>query len=472
MGQDIGSIRFGAAEREEFTRRLAAETALLAQLADAGALSSAGPVGGYELEAWLVDRAMFPVPHNQSFLSRLGDGLVVSELSRFNIELNGLPRGLGGAGLAELEQELAATWSRCLSEAHEEVDTAIAIGILPTLRDADLSLDNMTPSNRYVALNREVMRLRGGAPVEIDIDCVDPAGEHLRTSHADVMLEAGTTSFQLHLQVPLEQLAATYDASLELAGPLVALSANSPFLFGKPLWHETRIPLFEQAMSGAGGEASDTARVFLASRYADGDPLALFAENLERFAVLLPILSDQPADRFAHLRLHNGTIWRWVRLLAGFDQDETPHVRLEQRIMPAGPSVIDMFANAAFYYGAVHALAQRPAALPLDVVRANFYAAARNGLNAEIAWAGEARRPVRDVLGGLLPLARQGLEQLGTDSALIDRNLGVIEQRIASGRNGATWQLAHHARHGDLFRLTADYLEHQRSGMPVHEWTV
>ncbi len=470
MGQEIGSITFGDADRTQFAERLAAETALLRQLAEAGKLSRAGPVGGFELEAWLIDRAMYPAPHNQSFLARLGDPLVVAELSRFNIELNGAPRALASTGLIEMEQELARTWIRCVSEAHEEVDTAIAIGTLPTLRDGDLCLDNMTPSNRYVALNREVMRLRGGAPVEVDIDCHDPLGRHLRTSHVDVMLEAGTTSFQLHLQVPFDRLGAVHDASLELAGPLLALSANSPFLFGRPLWHETRIALFEQAMSGAAGFEGLSPRVFFASRYCAEDPLAPFEENLADFPILLPILSDEPRARFAHLRLHNGTIWRWVRLLAGFDADETPHVRLEQRVMPAGPSVIDMFANAAFYYGAVHALAQRPAALPLEAARANFYAAARHGLGAEIDWPGGDRRPVRQVLAQLLPLARQGLEQIGTASTAIDRYLDVVEQRIASGRNGATWQLAHHARHDDLLRLTADYLEHQRSGMAVHEW--
>lgn len=472
MGQEIGSITFGEEDRAEFARRLACETDLLRQMAAAGELSDAGPVGGFELEAWLIDRAMYPAPHNQSFLSRLGDPLVVAELSRFNIELNGAPRNLAGNGLREMEHELEATWTRCINEAHEEVDTAIAIGTLPTLRDADLSLASMTPSNRYVALNREVMRLRGGAAVDIEIDCAEPGGCHLRSRHVDVMLEAGTTSFQLHLQAPFAQLGAVYDASLELAGPLIALSANSPFLFGHALWHETRIPLFEQAMSGAAGTGRLAPRVFFANAYASGDPVRLFEENLLDFPVLLPILSGDAERRFPHLRLHNGTIWRWVRLLAGFEDNGAPHVRLEQRVMPAGPSVVDMFANAAFYYGAVHALAQRPAQLPLESARSNFYAAARHGLGAALDWPGGNRRSVRQVLAELLPLARQGLEQLGTASEVIDRYLDVVEQRIASGRNGASWQLAHHARHGDLFRLTADYLERQRSGMPVHEWTV
>ncbi len=470
MGQEIATSQFDEADRAVFAARLAAETAHLRQVARTGGLSRAGPVAGFELEAWLIDRAMFPAPHNQEFLAQIADPLVVAELSRFNIELNGSPRSLAGTGLLDMEQELARTWAKCLNTAHDQVDTAIAIGTLPTLRDADLSLANMTPSNRYAALNREVMRLRGGAPVEVEIDCVDPAGRHLKSRHRDVMLEAGTTSFQLHLQVPPEQLGATFDAALELCGPMLALSANSPFLFGQPLWHETRIALFEQAMSGSGGSALRP-RVFLAERLAGDDPLAILEDNLRDYPVLLPLLSDAPVERYAHLRLHNGTLWRWVRPLVGFDDDGSPHLRLEQRVMPAGPSVIDMFANAAFFYGAVHALARRPAQPSLETIRANFYAAARHGMGAELAWDG-ALRPARVVLAALLPLARQGLEQLGTDAAVIDRYLDVIEQRIACGRTGAGWQLAHHARHGDLFRLTADYLEHQRSGMPVHEWSL
>ncbi|MFN3517460.1 MAG: glutamate-cysteine ligase family protein [Novosphingobium sp.] len=471
MGQEIATSQFDEADRKIFAARLAAETAHLRALACAGGLSGAGPVAGFELEAWLIDRNMFPAPHNQDFLARLNEPLVVAELSRFNIELNGTPRSPGGTGLLEMEQELAGTWAKCLRAAHDQVDTAIAIGTLPTLRDADLSLRNMTPSNRYAALNREGMRLRGGAAVEVDIDCADPAGRHLKSRHRDVMLEAGTTSFQLHLQVPIAELGAAFDAALELCGPLLALAANSPFLFGQPLWHETRIALFEQAMNGAGSGPGMRPRVFLGDRLAGDDPLAILEDNLDDYPVLLPLLSDTPVERYAHLRLHNGTLWRWVRPLVGFDEDGTAHLRLEQRVMPAGPSVIDMFANAAFFYGAVHALARQPAQGSLQTIRANFYAAARLGMGCELIWNG-ALHPARTVLKALLPLARQGLEQLGADAAVIDRYLDVIEQRIAAGRTGAGWQLAHFARHGDLFRLTADYLEHQRSGMAVHEWPI
>ena len=470
MGQEIASAGFDDADRERFARALAEETALARAMFAAGEFSSAGPVAGFELEAWLIDRNMFPAPHNQSFLAHVNDPLVVPELSRFNIEINGTPRSPAGEGLLAMERELAATWARCVAVAHEDVDTAIAIGTLPTLRDADLNLAMMTPSNRYVALNREVMRLRGGDPLEIAIDSAIPGAGALRARHADVMLEAATTSFQLHWQVGAENIGRAFDASIMLSGPLLALSANSPFLFGRPLWHESRIALFEQALTGTAEHPDLPSRVTFGDSYAGSDPSALFSDNLGQYSVLLPICSDEPTERFAHLRLHNGTLWRWNRPLVGFDGDGTPHLRLEQRVMPAGPSVIDMFANAAFFYGACQALANDPPALPFAAAKANFYAAARCGIGAELEWPGLGMVPARRVLAQLIEPARRGLEQLGTASQAIERYLDVIEQRVASGRNGATWQLAHFARYSDPFRLTADYLEHQRSGMAVHEW--
>ncbi|MDE2403995.1 MAG: hypothetical protein KGM17_04680 [Sphingomonadales bacterium] len=475
MGQDIAQTRFSAADHAAFRARLEAETDALRAAFAAGALSWAAPRIGCELEAWLVDRALAPAPHNPAFLARIGDPQVVAELSRFNIELNGDPQPLAGDGLARLEADLTRRWARCVENAHADIDTLLAIGTLPTLTDADLSLAAMTPSNRYRALNRALFARRGGAPVTIDI--AGPGGAHLHSVHHDVMLEAAATSFQLHLQAPPDRIGALHDAAVMLSGPLVALSANSPFLFGKALWHETRIAAFEQAFEPL-PRAGDRQprRVTFGSGYVGVDPVAPFVENLRDYPVLLPVPLDEPPARYPALRLHNGTIWRWNRLLVGCDEGgdraaPTPHLRLEQRVMPAGPSFPDMIANAAFFLGAVHALADAPPVLPFAVARANFRACAQRGLLARIHWDG-TERPVREVLADLAARARAGLlaQQVAPD--LVDRTMTVIDLRLASGRNGAAWQLAHHARHGDLRRLTADYLENQRSGAPVHEWPV
>ncbi|MFT3859017.1 MAG: hypothetical protein QM742_16455 [Aquabacterium sp.] len=376
--------------------------------------------------------------------------------------------------MSTLQQQLAHTWQRCVDTAHAEQATAVAIGTLPTLHEAALNLTTMTPSKRYAALNRETLKARDGRPFTLEIDAIDAGCDSLHTQHADVMLEAATTSFQLHLQVPAPHIAAHLNASMLLSGPLVALSANSPFLFGHRLWHETRIPLFEQAVDCGSDVAGPAARrVGFGPGYIGSDPSTYFVDNLQRYPVLLPICTDTPPEAFAHLRLHNGTVWRWNRLLIGFDDARQPHLRIEQRVMPAGPSVVDMMANAAFYYGAVHMLAAQPQAtarLPFDAARENFYRAARLGLDAPLRWLDGQPHDAAVLLTQLLPMAREGLQDLGIDRGEIDRCMDVLAVRLRLRCNGAVWQRAHHDRHGDLRRLVGDYLTHQRSGMPVHEW--
>jgi gamma-glutamyl:cysteine ligase YbdK (ATP-grasp superfamily) len=471
MGQEIAGREFSEADFARFRNRLAKETQLLRDVFASGHCSSAGPFIGLELEVWLIDHNFFPAPHNQSFLERLADPSVVAELSQFNIEINAPVEQVEGRGLQRMHAHLSETMRRCAANAHDDVDTVIAIGTLPTLRQQDLPLEAMTPSHRYRSLNREAMRLRGGQPLNVDIDCASPGGHHFLACFRHVMLEAAATSFQLHLQVPPEMISRTYNASVLLSAPLVAIAANSPFLFGQALWRETRIAIFEQSLQQSHG----LQRVTLGTSYVGEDITDLFEENLREYPVLLPVEARDPPRCYSSLRLQNGTVWRWIRPIVGFDPDGAAHIRIEQRVLPAGPSVLDMMANAALYFGAVHMLAHDFAdfesALPFALARENFYEAARHGLDAEIHWPGRCgKRPVRDVLNELNPLAAKGLATQGMDDDLIDHYLGVISSRLSSGRNGAQWQLAHFARYGDLHKLTAAYVENQRTGMPVHEW--
>jgi len=472
MGQEIGRIDFAPADFERFGARLGEETALLAEWWRQGRFEQSAFMAGFELEAWLLDHNFFPMPRNAEYLERLASPLVVPELSLFNVELNGTPQALRGQALRRLEQELEQTWRHCMRVAHELEGQLIMIGILPTIRQRDLTLRNISPLNRYYALNEQVFRRRGGQPIELAID----GREQLALRHADVMLEAAATSFQVHLQAPAGEVARFFNASLIASAPLVAMSANSPFLFGKALWQETRIPLFEQAVDLGHEARSGRQRVTFGSGYLQDSPLGCYAENRDHYPVLLPIRLEEPAERFAHLRLHNGTIWRWNRLLLGFNQGALPHFRIEHRVMPAGPSILDMIANAAVYLGATRFLAglrlPPETDLPFDTALANFYSAARDGLDAELTWLDGRRVGVRSLLlDEFLPMAREGLVVLGADADDIERYLDVATTRVASGQNGAAWQCAYAGRHGrDFFRLTADYLEHQRSGMPVHEW--
>jgi hypothetical protein len=475
MGQEIPRIGFSEQDQQRFVEHLARETAQLESLALQGGLSDARFQAGYELEAWLLDHAGFPSPVNEEFLRRLDDPLVVPELSRFNVELNAPPLVMGAGVLRGMETSLAGTWQRCQEVAHG-MDTVLAmVGILPNLRLADLGLDHMSAVNRFVALNREVQRQRGGQPIHIRIE----GEESLELLRPDVMLEAATTSFQVHLQVPHVHVARHYNAALVCCGPLLAASVNSPLLFGRRLWQETRIPLFEQSVE-VGGYAgladASVRRVTLGQGYVGGEVLALFRQNLDLYPVLLPIPQEGPAERYPHLRLHNGTIWRWVRPLVGFAEGAGCHVRLEQRVLPSGPSVPDMVANAAFYLGLCHALATGPeppeTRLGFAATRANFYAAARHGLEAELRWLDGHLHPARTlILDVCLPLAEQGLAAFGLEANEFGPHLEVLRQRVRSGQTGAVWQLRNLAREqGDAGRMMANYLENQRAGLPVHEW--
>ena len=470
MGQEINTLRFKQRDFERYQQGLAREMSLLHSWFMESRFSNRAAIGGLELEAWLIDADGAPQPINEAYLKRLAMPTVVPELSRFNIELNVAPQFLAGKGLEDLEQELRATWQRC-GETATDMDAAVlAVGILPTVADHHLVAANMSAMQRYHALNEQVLRIRKGRALNLNI----VGREHLHSQHHDVMLEAAATSLQIHLQVTADNAVRHYNAAIIASAPLVAAAANSPYLFGKDLWDETRIPLFEQAVD-LGAPAR---RVTFGSGYAQGSLECCFHENSEHYPILLPLCFDEPPERMAHLRLHNGTVWRWNRPLLGFDDDGTPHLRIEHRVIPAGPTFRDMLANIAFFYGLCTALAARPSGpetlLPFATARDNFYEAARRGLDSVVHWEDGKRWPVTQLLQKeLLPLARTGLEQLGVDGGLIARHLDLVETRIAGGQNGCAWQRKFVERYGrDMRALTHAYQERQISDEPVHCWDV
>ena len=347
----------------------------------------------------------------------------------------------------------------------------IAIGTLPTVRRDDLCLENMSQLKRYRALNKQVLRLREGRPIELDIEGRDS----LKLQHEDVMMEAATTSFQLHMKIDARQATRYYNLSKIISAPMVAISTNSPFLFGKQLWEETRIPLFEQAVSVGGSDYSR--RVTFGVRYASGGIHEVFDANSRRYPVLLPTVSDTRPEEFAHLRLHNGTLWRWTRPLIGFSANGKPHIRIEHRSIAAGPTHADEIANAAFFFGLITALMQYDnieQRIPHIVSRHNFYAAAKTGMDASVEWLDGKETSLRTlVLQELLPLARKGLASLDVDHDEADACLHIIEQRLLTQQTGAKWQREWVAKHGPDWRgLVLDYAENQASGKPVHTWKI
>jgi len=469
MGEEIGAAGFTREDFARFAERLARETELAKRLFAAKAFSASGYMLGFEVECWILDHNYFPAPVNQLLLEALASPLAVPELSRFNIELNCEPLPLKGDVFNRALSALSKLWAECNAAAHALDTNMVLIGTLPAIRDEDLTLSNMSPLNRFYALNREILRQRRGRSLRIEIEGRD----RLVSEHRDVMLESAATSFQIHLKVPAYLAHSYYNASAAISAPVLATCANAPFLFGKSLWEETRIPLFEQAV--ATPEAKSGSRVSMGSGYLEASLFEVFEQNWREYPVLLPVCYDTPLDSLRHLRLHNGTIWRWNRPLIGIEPDGVPHLRIEHRPLPSGPAICDMVANAALYVGLAHSIALSGAngtgGLPFaDAVR-NFYEAARHGLNAKLAWPRLGTiAAARLLLGELIPKAREGLADLGVEGGG-GEFLDIVEARVRSGQTGACWQRkAFEASGGDIYKLMAAYCERQRSGAPVHQW--
>lgn len=470
MGQEIRDAIFSDQAFAEFARRVAVETALLAEWEREGLLRDTGYRLGFELEGWLVDAQGLPAPRNLEFLERVNDPEVVPELARFNFEINDDPLDFSQGMFDRMYWSLLARWQRCEEAAHALDMRALSIGILPTVRRKDLNLGNISAMSRYHALNEQVFRMRDGRPIEIAIDGVQP----LHAQHHDVMLESATTSLQIHLQVGSEQVVRAFNAAKILSAPMVAIGANSPFFLERQLWSETRIPLFEQAVSVGGSDYSQ--RVTFGVRFARESILETFEANRDRYPVLLPDLLDSPPEALAHLRLHNGTLWRWNRPLVGFDSNGRPHYRIEHRVVAAAPSANDVVANSAFFTGLMLSLLaeEEPpeARIPFDVARDNFYRAARLGLDAGVRWLDGREGRLGDlILECLLDSADQGLARLGLPLEERQRWLSIVRQRVSCGRTGSAWQVAWVDRFGpDWSGLVQAYATQQALGRPVHEW--
>lgn len=477
MGQTVDRAAFEQRDFVRFRRALDAETALLHDGVEAGMLSEHEPMAGLELEAWLVDAQGRPAPRNDEFIARFGSPELVTEIGRFNVEFNVAPQPVRGRGLARLAANLRSAWDHAREVAAGMGLHVVAVGILPSLAEADLNLANLSDRERYRALNQQVLRQRHGRCAKLDIEA--PHGDRLHLEHPDVMLEAAATSFQVHLQMPARFAVRTHNAAMIAAAPLLAVACNSPLLFGRRLWQETRIPLFEQAL-GVGtridGARPVLPRVGFGSGYVGFSMVEAFRENAERFEPLLPIAIDEPPERLAHLRLHNGTIWRWTRPVVGFDaEDGRVHLRTEIRPLPAGPSLPDMVAHLVFAVGLVAHWAMRAdppeARLPFDQARANFYAAARDGLDARLVDLDGRERPAADWASECLDAARRGLHDLGADDALADDGLQLIDARLAARLTGARWQVDRlRSLGGDLQALTLDLAHRQADGRPLHLW--
>ena len=480
MGTEIQATQFGPQDEAQFRERLRDETRHLMGLFRDGAFDDDGDTFGIELEAWLVDRDFLPAPVNERFLEAVNDPTVVPELSQYNFEINVPPSAAGPHFLSELEESLAYTWRKCCGHAEDLDACAVMIGIMPTVRDDMLRAEFISPLNRYAALNDRILEMRRGQPLRLSI--VGDGEERLESVHGDVLIEAAATSLQIHIKTRPDEAVRYFNSAMIASAPVVAAAANSPFLFGKDLWDETRIPLFEQAVhinSYRDLEGNQIGRVKFGEGYCRNSLLELFLENMDRYPPLLPMVEEADIGWLQHLRLQNGTIWRWNRPIIGVGPRGRYHLRVEHRVAAAGPTVTDTIANTALSIGLINHLAQCEAApeasLSCTQARANFYAAAKHGMRARIEWLDGRTHDLQHLLlDTLIPQAEKALLRLGVSAPEVEHYLrDVIHQRVLTGRGGAAYQRSFVSVHGrDFQALVQAYAANMSRNMPVHLWHV
>lgn len=491
MGRDVSAISMSDQDRRAYRAKVRQCSDVLARMLRDSAFENEPAQAGLEMELNLVDAAGLPSMRNAEVLAAIANPGWAAELGQFNLEINVPPRPLAGDALAGLEGEVLASLGHAEARSRHIGCRLVMIGILPTLAESDVGTHAMSPNPRYRLLNEQMLAARG-EQMRIAIE----GAERLLTYAETILPEAACTSVQFHLQVSPEAFGSYWNAAQAVAGAQVAIGANSPFLFGRQLWAETRITLFEQATDTRPDELKEQGarpRVWFGERWITSVS-DLFEENLRYFPALLPLCEPEDpvatldrgeAPELAELTLHNGTIYRWNRPVYAV-VDGLPHLRVENRVLPAGPTVVDVLANAAFYYGVVRALAEdeRPVwtRMPFAAAAGNLMEGARHGIDARLYWPGLGDVPVAELmLRRLLPLAAAGLDRWGVNHADARRLLGIVEQRCLTGRTGATWQceavralagVSGRGRREALRQMTQCYIERMRANTPVHTWAL
>jgi hypothetical protein len=491
MGKDVTSVSFSREDRARYRQKVRRCLDVFALMLKDFSFDADRPTTGLEIEINLIDGDAQPAMRNAEVLADLADPTFQTELGQFNLEINVEPRLIADDGFETYERDVLASLLHADERARKSDARLALIGILPTLTQQHTILDNLSANPRYRLLNEQIITARG-EDMSLDIRGV----ERLQAYTDSIAPEAACTSVQFHLQVSPETFANHWNASQAIAGIQVAVGANSPYLFGRRLWDETRIALFEQATDTRPDELKAQGvrpRVWFGERWITSI-FDLFEENVRYFPPLLPITEDEdPVDvleaggvpRLGELRLHNGTVYRWNRPVYDV-MNNRPHLRVENRVLPSGPTVVDLLANAAFYFGLVTELAEgdRPiwTQMTFSAAEQSFHMAARDGIRSAIWWPQVGEVPVADlVLDRLLPMAYSGLDRFRVQPHVRDRLLGVIEARCKTGRNGAVWQAEMVQRYEDrhhLDRLSAlremlhRYADRLHQNEPVHTWPV
>ncbi|MGA8255892.1 MAG: glutamate--cysteine ligase [Nocardioides sp.] len=486
MGEEVDLQEFTPADRTRYREKVRRCLDVFARMLREAAFDTDDPMTGLEVELNLVDDRGDPALKNAEALAAIADPAFQTELGQFNIEINVEPAKLREGGLTTFEDDLRRSLNAAEAKSAEVGAHLVMIGVLPTLDAGHMGLHTISANPRYKLLSEQILAARGE---DLVIDIAGP--ERLQTTSDSILPEAACTSTQLHVQTSPDQFAAYWNASQAISAIQLAVGANSPYLLGKQLWRETRIPLFEQATDTRSEELKAQGvrpRVWFGERWVTS-VFDLFEENVRYFPALLPVTDPEDplevleaggAPQLAELRLHNGTIYRWNRPIYDI-AGGIPHLRVENRVLAAGPTVADTMANAAFYFGLVRALAEseRPlwSQMSFSAAEENFHVAAQHGIDAQVYWPAVGQvRATELVLRRLLPLAHQGLASWGVDTATSERLLGIIEQRCLLGTNGAEWFVREMAardgndRFDDLRHVLLDYRDRMHSNDPVHTW--
>ena len=488
MGTQDVRAGLGGPEMREFMKHLLADLRALEMMIDNGQLALDKRRIGAEQELFLIDDAWRPACVSEALVEKINDKRFTTELARFNLEFNLDPQEFGNRCLSEMEGQIQEMLALTREAAQSLGCEALLTGILPTLQKSDLDLQNMTNLPRYSALNEAMTGLRGAA-YEFRIEGID----ELSFKHYSVMLEACNTSFQVHFQVGADEFARLYNLAQAVTGPVLAAATNSPILFGRRLWRETRIALFQQSIDTrvSGPHLREVSpRVRFGDRWVRESVTEIFQEDLAKYRVILgteieedplAMLDRGEVPALRALLTHNSTVYRWNRPCYGVGGG-LPHLRIENRVIPAGPTPADEVANAALWFGLLAGMAEVypdiTKVMSIDDAKSNFLAAARQGLSGHFKWIdGKEHSARRLLLDELIPLARQGLTDAGIDGGDIDNYLGIVEERVECGRTGAAWQLESLAAMQDtgsrgerLGALTAATLERQKEDIPGHKW--
>jgi CBS domain-containing protein len=488
MGEQAITSDLEGEELREFTRRVLEDMRALERMIDAGMIETDVRRIGAEQEMFLVKKDWRPSLKAYEMLAEVDDPHCTNELGLFNLECNLDPQVFEGTCLSRMEAQLKGLFDKLYAAAEELGIEIVMTGILPTIRKADLGMESMSPEPRYHALARALGRLRGG-DYEFHIKGID----ELMVRHHTIMLEACNTSFQAHLQVAPDEFANLYNLSQVATGPVLAAAVNSPLLFGRRLWHETRIALFQQSIdtrSSVDHLRERSPRVTFGRDWLKRSVLELYREDVGRFRALLGAdISESPMEmldrgevpRLKALMLHNGTVYRWNRACYGISEGK-PHLRIENRVLPSGPSVPDAMANAAFWLGLVGALSDRyediREVMAFSDAKMNFQAAAQHGLRAQLHWLEGESLPAQNLIcERLIPMAAEALLRRGIDKDDVERYLGILDRRVSAGVTGSEWVLRSMGEMGDqgtlgerLNAITAATVARQKSGKTVVDW--